>query len=60
MQNTFQESGYDSEWHKKNIFEESITASYTFPPPGQKNDKDFTPFLTFPIVEKEHATEWLY
>ena len=46
MQNTFQESGYDSEWHKKNIFEESITASNTppAPPPEQKNDKDFTPF----------------
>ena len=45
MQNT---AGYDSEWHnKKNIFEESITASETPPAPHQpeqSNGIDFTPF----------------
>ena len=47
---------------KTNIFEESIMASKTSPAPQpeKSNDIDFTPFLTFPFVEKEHATGWLY
>ena len=47
---------------KTNIFEESIMASKTSPAPQpeQSNDRDFTPFQTFPFVEKKHTTEWLY